>query len=311
VEPVSRGDRARRVLPVAIAFAVPWLWFVVRDAGGPADVVAVALPIVGIAAIVVAAIVGAATRRPWPVVAGLSVFAVCAVAVLAPRLPRAITVPEPGIRLAMANVWDGNPTPEAVPASMVERGSDVLVAVEMPDGSFRGSMTAAAASSGLRSTVGHGELGAWSRFPMRELDDRGLPPGRVMRVRVDAPGTPFVLYAVHALNPLHDGGFADQRSFIDDVLEAVADERLPVVIAGDLNMSDRGMAYRSMDAALVDAMRANTLTGTTYFAGWWSAMLLRIDHVFVSNRWCADDSGTFTVAGSDHHGVEVSVGPCA
>ena len=61
------------------------------------------------------------TQWLWPLVAGLSVFAVCAVAVVAPRLPRLMAVPEPGIRLVMANVWDGNPTPEAVHGLMDEK----------------------------------------------------------------------------------------------------------------------------------------------------------------------------------------------
>ena len=132
-----------------------------------------------------------------------------------------------------------------------------------------------------------------------------------MRVGVDAPGTPFVLYAVHALNPLHDTSFTDQRRFTDELLAAIARERRPVVVAGDFNMSDRVVSYREMDDALTDAMRADVAGRTTYVGGWWSPVLLRIDHVFVSPAWCAADPATFTVTGSDHRGVEVAVGPCA
>jgi endonuclease/exonuclease/phosphatase family metal-dependent hydrolase len=84
-----------------------------------------------------------------------------------------------------------------------------------------------------------------------------------------------------------------------------------VVIAGDLNMSDRVTSYRTMDAALTDAMRADAAGRTTYVGGWWTSVLLRIDHVFVDPSWCAADPATFDVAGSDHRGVEASVGPCA
>ena len=81
------------------------------------------------------------TRRAWPLPPASSILVVCAVAVIAPRLPRAIAPPDPAIRLVVANVWDENPTPEEVPASMLDRGADVLVAVEMLDDEFYEAMT--------------------------------------------------------------------------------------------------------------------------------------------------------------------------
>ena len=46
-------------------------------------------------------------------------------------------------------------------------------------------------------------------------------------------------------------------------------------MAGDLNMSDRVVSYRKMDAALTDAMRAGAPGSTTYVGGWWPTLLLR------------------------------------
>ena len=214
------------------------------------------------------------------------------------------------MRIVMANVWDANPTPQEVPASMLERGPDVMVAVEMPNDEFYEAMTSSASAAALAWTVDDGELGVWSRFPVRELGDLGLPPARVMRVGVDAPGSPFVLYVVHALNPLRDTSFGDQRRFTDDLLAAIASESRPVVVAGDFNMSDRVVSYRAMDAALTDAMRVGEAGRTTYAGGLWTTVLLRIDHIFVDHSWCADRAGTFVTAGSDHRGVEAAVGPC-
>jgi endonuclease/exonuclease/phosphatase (EEP) superfamily protein YafD len=311
VDPASRGGRARRLLPVALAAAAPWLWFAVRDLDGPMDTVSVGLPIVGVTAIISAAIVAVVIGRAWPLVCGTSIFLVCAVAVLTPRMPRAVAPPDPPIRVVMANVWDANPTPQAVPASLLGRGADVVVAVEMRVAGFAESASTAATAAGLTSAVEDGELGAWSRFPMRELSELELPPARVMRVGVDAPGTPFVLYVVHSLNPLRDTTFSDQRRFIDALLAAISRERRPVVVAGDFNMSDRVASYRVMDTALTDAMRADAAGRTTYVGGWWSAVLLRIDHVFVDPSWCARDPATFVVPGSDHRGVDVTIGPCA
>ena len=46
-----------RLLPIVIAVAVPWVWFAVRDIGGPLDAVAVGLPLIGATAIVSSAVV--------------------------------------------------------------------------------------------------------------------------------------------------------------------------------------------------------------------------------------------------------------
>ena len=56
-------------------------------------------------------------------------------------------------------------------------------------------------------------------------------------------------------------------------------------------------------------MLAGAPGATTYLWGWWPALMLRIDHVFVTPSWCATDPRTFTAAGSDHLGVDVAVGP--
>ncbi|MGH2539045.1 MAG: endonuclease/exonuclease/phosphatase family protein [Actinomycetota bacterium] len=312
MNPALPGPRAlRRVLAVALAIGLPWLWFAVRDVGGRVDAVAVGLPLVGLAAIVSTAILAVVTRRALPLITGASVFAVCATAVIGPRLPRSIPPPDPAVRVVMANVWDANATPIEAPSSLLGHDADVVAAVELPDGGFLQTMTAEAASAGLDSSVRGGGLAVWSRFPMLELDDPGFRFARVMRLNVDAPESPFVLYLVHALNPLRETSFAQQRRFTEDLLAAVRAEERPAVVAGDFNMSDRAVSYRTMDDALVDAMRAGVAGRTTYVGGWWSTLLLRIDHVFVDPTWCAADPGTFAVNGSDHRGVTVDVGPCA
>lgn len=299
------------MLLIALVIALPWLWFVARDAGGPLDTIAVGLPLIAIATISLGPIVALISRRAWPLIVGVSIVAVCAVAVLEPRLSRSIAPPDPAIRLVVANVWDENPTPDAVPSSMTGRGADVLVAIEMSDNALYAAMTEGAASQGLDSTVEQGRQGVWSRFPVQVLDELGLPSARVLRVGVDVPGSPFVLYVVHGLNPLRETSFDDQLRFTEDLLAAIRTERRPVVVAGDLNMSDRVVSYRKMDAVLTDAMLAGAGGATTYVGGWWPALMLRIDHVFVTPTWCATDPGTFAPTGSDHRGVEVAVGPCA
>ena len=187
MEPVSRGRRARRVLLIALVIALPWLWFVARDAGGPLDTVAVGLPLIAIAAIALGPIAALISRRAWPLIVGASIVAVCAVSVIEPRLSRSIVPPDPAIRLVVANVWGENPTPDAVPESMTGRGADVLVAIEVSDDELFAALAEGAAAQGLDSTVEQGRQGVWSRFPVQVLDELGLPSARTLRVGVDVP----------------------------------------------------------------------------------------------------------------------------
>jgi endonuclease/exonuclease/phosphatase family metal-dependent hydrolase len=136
-----------------------------------------------------------------------------------------------------------------------------------------------------------------------------LPRGRVLRAIVRAPSGPFVVYAVHALNPAYESTFAEQLDFIDRLRRAALAETMPVVIAGDFNMSDRQLGYRNMVASFRDASRAGW-AADTYDHGVWRALLLRIDYLFVDPSWCAADSLRIAVPGSDHEAVEATVGPC-
>jgi endonuclease/exonuclease/phosphatase (EEP) superfamily protein YafD len=83
-----------------------------------------------------------------------------------------------------------------------------------------------------------------------------------------------------------------------------------VVLAGDFNMSDRSRGYRTLSDSFRDAMRAGTPAGSTYENGLWSALFLRIDHIFTTPAWCAVNSRRYPVPGSDHEGIEGLLGPC-
>jgi endonuclease/exonuclease/phosphatase (EEP) superfamily protein YafD len=206
----------------------------------------------------------------------------------------------------MVNVYEANPIPGRAVASLAARDPDVLVAVEMREGFW----DRLAAGTSLPYGVMQGELGVRSRYPLALRPAGGLARWRMIRVRVDAPA-PFVLYVTHADNPFHDAtSFSDQRRFVRDIVRAADSEAGPVVVVGDFNMSDRSENYRIMDGAFVDAMREHHAPGSTYFGDLWPLLLVRIDHAFVSRGWCAADGSTFVVPGSDHRGIEVTVGPC-
>ncbi len=137
-----------------------------------------------------------------------------------------------------------------------------------------------------------------------------LPADRIARFAIDADGLRFVVYAVHLQNPLHQTTFPEQLQTIERLLAAIEAETDPVIMAGDLNLSDRSSGYRVITSSLHDAMRTGWWAASTYRYGFWRQLSLRIDHLFVPVEWCAVDAETFELPGSDHLGVEATVGPC-
>jgi vancomycin resistance protein VanJ len=155
------------------------------------------------------------------------------------------------------------------------------------------------------------DLNVFARWPLRGPEPiTGVPRASAIRVEVDRPASPFVLYAIHLLNPLHEISFTGHAATVERLLRSAQGERLPVVLAGDFNMTDRSTSYRMLDGAMRDAMRTD-LAGTTYEQGLWGLLQLRIDHVFVSRSLCSADATTFAVPGSDHEGLDVRIGACA
>jgi endonuclease/exonuclease/phosphatase (EEP) superfamily protein YafD len=126
---------------------------------------------------------------------------------------------------------------------------------------------------------------------------------------IRAPAGQVVLYAVHALNPAYEYPFAQQLDFVDRVRRAALAETMPIVLAGDFNLSDRELGYRELAGSFRDAARAGW-AGNTFDQGLWRLFFLRIDYVFVDRSWCAADAHRVDVPGSDHEAVGVTVGPC-
>lgn len=309
VEPASRDGPVRRPFPWwgTVLVAAPWAWFFVRDADGPVDLLAVSMPAVGIVA-ALAALVLIPTRRRLGAAVAVSVLTVCIVATGLPRIPQGTDPPTHSIRIAAANVVYGNPAAEGAAEVMSSRDADVIVSVEVRKEYWK---DLSAHADAYPFGIVDGELGVRARWPLKQMSTpAGLAAGRVIRVSVDTPEGLFVVYAVHALNPLHETSFAQQRVFLERLLDAAAAEPVPAMIVGDLNLSDRLAGYRTMDGAMRDAMRSGGWAPSTYLHGGWRLLLLRIDHIFVPEDWCAADPSTFEVPGSDHDGVEATVGPC-
>ena len=163
-------------------------------------------------------------------------------------------------------------------------------------------------------------VGVYSDLPFEVLPDPtdladGLPG---LRLRVQRPGSAgaFVLYALHLprVSPTDDGyavGVTQQHQVAVAVHDATTAETDPVVVAGDLNISDRQTLYRVFDHDYVDAMRSGWAAPTLAKASRrWRALLLRIDHLFHSPTLCSGDAERFALPGSDHLAITVELGRC-
>ena len=306
------------VFVAGLVFGVVGDWLM-RRLSWFGDEIAVALPLLTYAAAAVA-LLSIIQRRPWPAVAACaSVFVVSAVVIVVPRLPDRTGPPNQPIVLVAVNMLHDNPTVSAGVASALAQHPDVLVVSELTraaDELFAAAFPYRLVTEGPLQHENYAE-GVYSTFPLEEMDaPKGLD-NQVLRLKVGGPA-PFILYAVHLPRPAlskthqrHNATFEEHR--LDAMrLDSIADvESGPVVIAGDLNLSDRTSGYAALAGGRHDALRTRW-SGTTYVGGLvWELLGLRIDHIFVPGDWCAADGGHFTIAGSDHDGVRSTIGPCA
>ena len=94
------------------------------------------------------------------------------------------------------------------------------------------------------------------------------------------------------------------------MIQAARLERDPVVIAGDLNLSDRAHGYRLLCEGRRDAVRGSFARSTFVGDGlMWRLLKLRIDHIFIPADWSHGGGSSFKLIGSDHHGVRADIGP--
>jgi endonuclease/exonuclease/phosphatase (EEP) superfamily protein YafD len=306
----------RNVLLVAFGI-LPWTWLLLRDRLGTlGDMVSLGLPLLAPIALVLVAstavwmrpAVTAAWCASWALALGLFT--------LGPRLPTSMGEPVDPISFAVANVRFDNPTMAAGVADVLAVDVDVLVVPEATPEVRRLLEPHFAHHEWLVQERRPYGVAVFSQFPLEDvrIDRKG---NGVVRVAVDAPH-PFVLLATHLHRPSFNpqSGYVSHGEHYREVVavrdDARAEERhtgRPVVIAGDLNLSDRVRGYRLMGDSFTDVAR-DGWAGNTYHGGMYRYFLLRIDHVFASDGWCGDGADEFSVTGSDHRGVRLELGPC-
>jgi hypothetical protein len=308
-----RAPRLRRVrarltnlLWAALAAGVPWLWFLVRDLGPVVQLVALALPVLVVAAFVGLAISALDERRLSSLLVVVSVAAFGWVTILGPRSALPASPPVDAIRIASITLDGSTLNAAAILASIADRRADLAVVVE-PSKKARDALLR---TDRFPFTLASGRLVVLSSVPIRELPlPTALPPDLVVRLRVDRPEGAFIVYAVRTGTSPLDAAQNDPIG-VDRLRDAARDERLPVVLAGDFGIGDRSTEYRTLTDSFRDAMRSGARAANTAATFPWNFLFVRTGFVLTSPDWCSGSVSTFDVQDAGTDGLAAAVGPC-
>jgi len=305
-----------------VAAVVPWTWFLVRDIHPVLGFVAIAMPLLVLGALAFVAVVAAVLRSATVLLVLSSLGAFGAVAIVGPWLPHDRPAPQKGLVLLSANMG-GPEDPAAADAgvrSVLSASADVVVIAELSPIAARALADAypyhAQTFPEAEQAPEPPAVGIFSRLPIVEVQTGadGLPGIRAVVEGRDVGR--FALYAVHVPKPGFGGptwstSFSNHERIVDRLADAAEAEELPVLVAGDLNTSDRSAAYRRLTSQLSDAARADRTGPTSIKASLlWRLLALRVDHVVEATPWCSAHSSRPHLAYSDHRAVRVEVGPC-
>ena len=157
--------------------------------------------------------------------------------------------PEPGsgnrLRLLIANLYVGNPDPREFVALLASAQPDIVVTQET-----RPKFALAIRESGLYpfestgSLAGNDDKKVFSRYPIREQAQLGDAAGgpalrrHPMRLVIDGPEGPVVLYAVHPETPRTLRQWHARNRYFERLAQAVGQEPegAAVIVAGDWNL---------------------------------------------------------------------------
>jgi hypothetical protein len=303
-----------------IAALAPWTWFVLRDRlGVVTDVAAIVLPVL---AATVAVVVGVLGRRHLAALAfAVSTVLVGAVATVGPWVPHPIGAVDPAraVRIAAANIGVGELDGAE---NLLALRADVLVVSEI--GEPLTSRLSESYPEHVAEWAGPA-IGIFSRWPLTVLEKPGPDlPGFVLRVH--APTGEFDLIAAHVPRPWwradgstynrstdegqpYQATVQEHHRLIEQLAARAERDDHPVVLAGDLNTTDRSRDYRILTDHLHDAMLDSW--GRPSQIGRWAALLVRIDHLMVKPGWCSQDNDWYPIPRSDHRGLVSTIGPCA
>ena len=248
----------------------------------------------------------AAARRKWPVlVANLALFAFLIMPLSMGRTPRTSGIPD--LVLAVHNVHSRNTSHAAVLTALEDNGPDVMAFLEVDENW----------AEAIRR-----------RFPNRELilhprsDNFGIAlVSRVpmtgegiwypeplespsIDVTLSTPNGPVRLLVTHPVPPLSEAWWEARNTQLQHVLDRAAGAEVPVVVAGDFNLSPTSPTWgRTVGRSRL--RRAGMPIGT--WPSWLGFLGLPIDHVLTSPGLGVVYARTLPGSGSDHRGQVVGL----
>lgn len=244
------------------------------------------------------AIFGCLCLKRWAtrLIAALLLALTCALAV-PPALPDAKG--EPGIRIVSANLHLGNQDPQALAGWLREREAELVILVELNSG-YAAALRQQSALPHWHvvpsdhSPWGLGLASVWPLSAVRlERNADGIPH---LRARVEHPGGPFEIIALHPMPPLAPHWYARRNA---DLRALRADA--PALLAGDLNASPWSSAAQLLQQN--GWRRASGLQPT-----WPNSVLgIAIDAVWAVGPWTLRERQVGPPIGSDHRPLFVEL----
>jgi vancomycin resistance protein VanJ len=161
-------------------------------------------------------------------------------------------------------------------------------------------------------------MGVLSRFAI-ETDDYWKVYFGHQRVSINVNGQPVTLYNTHPVPPFSPSnvllrGYEQREQELVDIISRISDEseEVPLILAGDMNMTDQSSDYRRVSVLLTDAYREvgwgmgftfpnfSELNPSLAFL----PALARIDYVFHNSHFQAAEARVMPDSGgSDHYPV--------
>jgi endonuclease/exonuclease/phosphatase (EEP) superfamily protein YafD len=238
--------------------------------------------------------------------------------------------PEPTDELSILtfNVWGYSDSSETARAIISQGTPDVVVLQELSPYLVPALVEELGVLYPYRLLEpGEGPLGGGvlSRYPLRYARlPAGSPLGAFAQVvEVEAGERAFTLYNVHleatgALAYLQSGGpvgravrasYERRERQVAQLIEDLARRQGPVIVAGDMNMTDQTDAYRALAGLLEDAQReAGRGFGHTFpaYGGRFGGLpifprMVRIDMLFHSDAWAALECRVVSEHGQSDH----------
>ena len=248
----------------------------------------------------------AVSRRHWSVVA---VDLLLAGFLLAPltlsQTPG--TAETADLRIALHNVHTANRDFATALANLEEADPDVMAILEVDEGWENAILQHfpdhRVIASPRRDNFG---IALVSRIPIRGEGLWGAPPldAPSIDVILATPRGPVRLLVTHPMPPLSEDWWHARNTQLEAVLARAASSEIPVVIAGDFNLTPTSPSWsRLVGNSLM--RRAGLPLGT--WPVWLGPVGLPIDHVLTGPGLSVAESSILPGAGSDHRGLLIGL----